>query len=562
MSVMMAQTMRGMGRGMIPRFDETKRAIVTVTNSAGGQSFPVDDRCRLLRFLILGSEEGTYYASPQACTIDNLHAVQRMLASKRGPEVVALLVEVCQRGRAPRRDPALAVLALCAINGDAATKAAAREALPDVATIPTHLFTYLTFCHETTKGKGKGKGWGRGQRSAVAAWYNNFRGSIDALAYALTKYRHRNGWTHKDALTLSHAKPQNDAYATLFAYVVYGPDSARFLQRRAAAPDVCAPLLTYLDAVEAMRRLPSDPDQAAVDRAVGLIETHNLVREHIPSVYLKQPAIWSSLLTDMPMMAMVRNLGRLGSLGLLDTGGPHTELVAARLRDAARVKGARIHPIHALVALQTYRAGRGEKGKLTWTPTSAIESALEECFLLSFDAVTPTNKRYLLALDVSGSMGYNMCDGNLTCMQGAMAMAMATLRTEPYCTTMCFSHTFRHFDMDRATSLAAAMARAGSVGFGMTDCALPMVYASEHNLDVDVFVVYTDNETYFGNVHPCDALARYRQISGNTEAKLIVVGMASNGFSIANPADRGMLDVVGFDSASLEAMAAFANGEI
>lgn len=548
--------MRGFGRGMVPRFDVKKQAVVTVANSAGGQSFPVDDECRLLRFLILGSEEGTYYASPQACVIENLHAVRRMLVSNRGAEVVALLVDVCQRGRAPRRDPALAVLALCATNGDAATKAAARDALPDVATIPTHLFTYLTFCHEAAKGKG----WGRGQRGAVAAWYNNFRGSVVSLAYAVTKYRQRNGWTHKNVLALSHAKPQNDAYATLFAYIACGPDSERFRQRRAAA--ACAPLLAYLDAVEAMRRLPSDPDQAAVDRAVGLIETHSLVREHIPSVYLTQPAVWSSLLANMPMMAMMRNLGRLGSLGLLDTGGPHTELVASRLRDAGRVKGARIHPIHALVALQTYKAGRGEKGKLTWTPTDAIETALEECFLLSFDAVTPTNKRYLLALDVSGSMGHNMCDGNLTCMQGAMAMAMATLRTEPYCTTMCFSHTFRRFDMDRTTSLAAAMARAGSLGFGGTDCALPMVYASEHKLDVDVFVVYTDNETYYGDDHPCDALVRYRQTSGNTDAKLVVVGMASNGFSIANPADRGMLDVVGFDAAAPEAMAAFARGQI
>ena len=31
-------------------------------------------------------------------------------------------------------------------------------------------------------------------------------------------------------------------------------------------------------------------------------------------------------------------------------------------------------------------------------------------------------------------------------------------------------------------------------------------------------------------------------------AKLVVVGMVSNGFSIADPSDSGMLDVVGFDT--------------
>jgi 60 kDa SS-A/Ro ribonucleoprotein len=41
-------------------------------------------------------------------------------------------------------------------------------------------------------------------------------------------------------------------------------------------------------------------------------------------------------------------------------------------------------------------------------------------------------------------------------------------------------------------------------------------------------------------------------------AKLIVAGMASTGFSIADPDDGGMLDVVGFDSAAPAVMADFA----
>ena len=34
-----------------------------VPNSAGGHSYPVDDMTRLRRFLILGSEGGSYYAN-------------------------------------------------------------------------------------------------------------------------------------------------------------------------------------------------------------------------------------------------------------------------------------------------------------------------------------------------------------------------------------------------------------------------------------------------------------------------------------------------------------------
>ena len=40
-------------------------------------------------------------------------------------------------------------------------------------------------------------------------------------------------------------------------------------------------------------------------------------------------------------------------------------------------------------------------------------------------------------------------------------------------------------------------------------------------------------------------------------ARLVVVGMASNGFTIADPADGGMLDVVGFDTATPRLIAEF-----
>ena len=96
----------------------------------------------------------------------------------------------------------------------------------------------------------------------------------------------------------------------------------------------------------------------------------------------------------------------------------------------------------------------------------------------------------------------------------------------------------------------------------MTDCSLPMQYAADKGMQVDTFVVFTDSETYHGSIHPCEALRRYRASSGVTEAKLVVVGMASNGFTIADPADSGMLDVVGFDSVAPKVIADFSAGRI
>src|SRR5436305_3513244 len=76
--------------------------------------------------------------------------------------------------------------------------------------------------------------------------------------------------------------------------------------------------------------------------------------------------------------------------------------------------------------------------------------------------------------------------------------------------------------------------------FGGTDCALPMLYAHAREREVDAFVIYTDSETWAGDVHPVQALRDYRKASG-IDARLVVVGMVSNRFPIADPADPGTL---------------------
>jgi 60 kDa SS-A/Ro ribonucleoprotein len=52
------------------------------------------------------------------------------------------------------------------------------------------------------------------------------------------------------------------------------------------------------------------------------------------------------------------------------------------------------------------------------------------------------------------------------------------------------------------------------------------------------------------------ALQEYRR-TVRIPARLIVVGMVSNGFTIADPNDAGMLDVVGFDAATPQVIADF-----
>lgn len=96
---------------------------------------------------------------------------------------------------------------------------------------------------------------------------------------------------------------------------------------------------------------------------------------------------------------------------------------------------------------------------------------------------------------------------------------------------------------------------------GGTDCAQPMIYALEKKRKVDVFIVYTDCETHSGLIHPSKALQNYREAM-SIDSKLIIVAMTSNGFTLADPEDRGMLDIAGFDSAAPNIIREFVLGNI
>jgi 60 kDa SS-A/Ro ribonucleoprotein len=112
-----------------------------VENSASGFSWAVDEWTRLRRFLILGSEGGSYYASEWKLTRENAKAVEQAVEAD-GKRAVKEIVAVSREGRAPKNDPALFALALAAGADDQATRKAALEALPQVARTGTHLFQF------------------------------------------------------------------------------------------------------------------------------------------------------------------------------------------------------------------------------------------------------------------------------------------------------------------------------------------------------------------------------------------------------------------------------------
>lgn len=505
-----------------------------VKNSAGGYSFKLDEWDRLDRFLILGTEGGTYYIGEQKLTLENATNIRKLIA-KDGLRVVRRVVEISESGRAHKNDPALFVLALASIEGDVNTRRAAFESLHRVARIPTFLFTFLDY-RQTLGG-----GWGRSMRESVSSWYTN--SPLDKLAYHVVKYRQRGGWTHRDVLRKAHPVTEYEDRNALFKWLTHPgavapQDLPRIVQGYILAQDVA-------------------DDEKAI---VRLIADYGLPREAIPTQFLKSALVWDALLQDMPMTAMIRNLVNMTKCGLLKTGSAATKLVVERLHDEEHLRKSRVHPLGVLLALKTYADGSVRGGGYWLTrdhdPVSSVIDALDDAFYASFKNVEPTGKRILLGLDVSGSMSSMIPGTSITCAEGTAVMAMATARVEQDYDIRGFCHQFVDLGITAKDSLRSAMTKTLRNNFGGTDCSLPMNWALKNRNQYDAFVVYTDSETWAGRSHPHMALRAYRKAL-DIPAKMVVVGMAANKFTIADPDDAGMLDVVGFDASAPAAIADF-----
>lgn len=98
-----------------------------VANAAGGFVFALDKWKRLDRFLVLGTEGGTYYASERKHTKQAVAAVAECLRED-GPRTVARIAEISDAGRAVKNDPAVYALAMCCGAADPATRRAALDA--------------------------------------------------------------------------------------------------------------------------------------------------------------------------------------------------------------------------------------------------------------------------------------------------------------------------------------------------------------------------------------------------------------------------------------------------
>jgi 60 kDa SS-A/Ro ribonucleoprotein len=499
-------------------------------NDAGGVAFDVSDWERLHRFLILGSEGGTYYTGERELTVANASVVTRCVTAD-GQRVVREIATVSEAGSAPKNDAAILSLAIAAKRGDDATRQAAFNEVSRVCRTGTHVFQFAEFIEALG-------GWGRGARRAVGSWYLDK--DADSLAYQVVKYRQRGGWTHADLLRLSHPRPDS-AVADVLAFAAGKPTGNPL-------PAVAEGFLAASSA-------------SSAEESARLIAEYDLPRECIRSEHLSEPVVLEALLERMPMTAMLRNLGTMTAAGVVRPFSNGTDLVIRTIGDSQRLKRARVHPMAVFLALTTYSSGHGARGKGSWSPVQQVVDALDGAFYESLENVEPTNRRILLAVDVSGSMGQKVGGTTVSAATAAAAMALIVVRTEPNHLILGINTAPVEMRISPTMRLDAAAAVVNSSIRGGTDLSVPSRWLSSERLDVDAIVTMTDSETWAGRVHPSQALDAYRKGVGH-EVRNVVAAMTATGHSVGDPADPLTLQCVGLDATLPEIIRSFVAAEL
>lgn len=524
-----------------------------VKGPAGGYGFQKDRWNQLEDFLILGTTGGSYYLGQDQLTQQNVSVVIE-LAKSHGAQLVQLVVEISTSvpPRAPKNRGCLYALAAASAFGDPAAVQAVKAALPQVARTTDHLaafFGYRKLLKSKTTARGTSPVAGRAYRSALAAWFT--ASDVNDVAFRACKARQRKtpageAFDLRDAIRMAHPASDTPERQLLFRWLAGKADDAEAAR--------VLPAVDNFITAQAVKT-PAEAIRVVTDRRVPW--------EFLPSAVLADRGVWEALTETIGVTALIRNLARMTRIGTLAPFAAANVTVIRRLTSAEALARGRIHPMDVYLALRVYAAGTSQPNpkaeRSTWTPVPEILDALEVAYDLSHGHVQPSGKKFVLAVDSSGSMTYghvSFTGANLgQAYHVASAIATMIKRIE--------GANVHVVDVDTAVRNSRITPRTNlreisswRASGGGTDLSLPMTYAMQYDLRVDGFALLTDNATWAGHIHPFQALEQYRQ-RYNPGARFVDISMVPSGFSVADPKHEGVINMTGMDASLPVALAGY-----
>jgi 60 kDa SS-A/Ro ribonucleoprotein len=457
---------------LLPRTD--------VANEAGGAAYQLSPKGALAQYAATGCLNGTYYASAR----EQLERVLELAANVDASFVAKTAVYA--RERAFMKDmPALLLAHLSAREPDLFARA-----FPRVVTDARMLRTFVQILRSGAVGR---KSLGSRPKRLVRAWLAALDG--DAVFRASVGQDP----SLADIVKMVHPKPDTAERRALYGYLLGKAHDAALLP----------------ETVKAFEAFTAGAASEVPDVPFVLLTALPLGRRE-----------WVAIARQASWQTTRMNLATFARHGVFEEA-EMAELVAAKLRDEAAIRRARVFPYQLLAA---------------WTMATdlprVVKDALEDAMELATANVPAVEGKVFVFPDTSGSMSSPVtghrrgATSKVSCLDVAALVTAALLRKNPDAEVLPFAQGVKKARLnprDAVTTNAAALA---ALGGGGTSCSAPLAELNRRRAVGDLVVYVSDNQSWIDvragrGTATMQEWARFRD--RNPEAKLLCIDLQPYG---------------------------------
>jgi len=481
-------------------------------NSAGAPAYALSPRHQLAQYAATGCLNATYYANAETQLASVLALCEQVDAAFIAQAAVYL------RERGYMKDmPALLVAVLAAQGAD--------EFKPAFARVIDNGKMLRNVVQILRSGAAGRKSLGSRPKKLVQQWLNN-ASEAQLLAAAVGTSP-----SLADVVKMVHPKPAAPWRAAFFAWLIGRPYAAADL-----------PPLTA--AFEAYKK---DRTQPLPDVPFQMLSALDLSTRE-----------WAQIACRAGWQMVRMNLNTFARHGVFEIDGMSAR-IADKLRDPEAIANAGVFPYQLMAARQAASAA----------VPAAIHLALDAALETALANVPAIAGRVVVCADVSGSM-HSPVTGKrgtatsvMRCIDVAGLVAAAMLRKNPDALVIPFENDVVACQLYPGDTVMTNAAKLAALGGGGTNCSAPLVWLNERQVDAELVVFVSDNESWIdarpratATVQAWTAFKRR-----NPQARLVCIDCVPN--ATMQAAEReDILNVGGFSDDVFRIISAFAAGQL
>ena len=484
-----------------------------VVNSEGAPAYALTPKQKLAQLAATGCVNRTFYAEAREQVADILPLVEEL-----DPVFVAQ-VAIHAREKGFMKDmPALLLAALTMKD-----PALAERVFNRVVDNGRMLRTFVQIMRSGAVGR---KSLGSAPKRMVRRWLN---GATDSMLIRASVGKDP---SLADVIRMVHPKPKDARREALYAYLIGKP---------------CDRALLPAD-IQAFEAFKEDQTNTVPNVPFQMLTALELKTDHWREIAAN--AGWH--MTRMNLNTFARH----------DVFKEFTTVrqIANRLRDRDAIAHAKVFPYQILTAYLMASSG----------VPRAIRTALEDAMEIAVGNVPAFEGRVVVCPDVSASMhwpitGYRRgASSTVCCVDVAALVTAAVIRHNRTAEVLPFNTKVVKARFSARDSVMTNAAKLTSLPPGGTDCAAPLRALNKKRALVDLVILVSDNESWFGaeqyaRTGVMEEWARLK--SRNPDAKLVCIDLVPNGTSQAvNRED--VLNIGGFSDAVFDVIADFARGGV